>query len=404
MPRGRKRPATSLEESSEDEEDDAPEDGSEIVPVVPRRNQNACQQHQGVIKQWEARELCDIELQAGEMRIVAHRNVLAACSDYFRALFIGAGVQMHPQMHHALEEMTPACLESAVAFMYRGRCAIEQQYLWDLLRAATFLQAAVLKETVEDKIAKKVVPANAIASFVEAERLESKKIMSRALSILSRHFLDFVADRTIATLPANALERLFERDTLTVTGEEDVFRALAAWCERNILSPEPEVLKRLIPKVRFENMKMRLISKVRFENMKKEFVRAEVQAAPFMASVPAMTALTDALLIDGRRKRIGPRMPVYVRLGYGPCKTITLEVEPSDSVASMRSKIHDKEGIPPDLQRLIFHGRKLADYSEDDSEDDNTLSDYGILEADSILHLVRLGQSRVVSKLGKVLY
>ncbi|CAM9486805.1 unnamed protein product [Chrysoparadoxa australica] len=106
--------------------------------------------------------------------------------------------------------------------------------------------------------------------------------------------------------------------------------------------------------------------------------RALMRSSP-LPEPYAFSPTRSAMIEKIRRLRGG--MQLFVKTLTG--KTVTVDVEPGDSIDTLKHKIQEKEGIPPEQQRLIFGGKQLQGA-------DKTLADYEIEEGTTLNLVLRL--------------
>ncbi|XP_053475654.1 kelch-like protein 33 [Ictalurus furcatus] len=217
---------------------------------------------------WEERVGCDVELEAEGRIFHAHRVILSASSDYFRAMF-SSGMKETHQNSVSLLLMGAPELEALLHCCYSGDLFLDWGCIFELTSTALQFQFQpalslclnYLKEQMD------VHSCLDVASFAEAYMLSD--LFETAEDFILVHFQEVMATPKFLELPAEKLLDLLRHDALCVPSELAVFRAVVAWIEADPsqrLSQAQEVMTG----VRFPLMTFREFREVRAVNLQME--------------------------------------------------------------------------------------------------------------------------------------
>ncbi|KAL2079174.1 hypothetical protein ACEWY4_024918 [Coilia grayii] len=177
---------------------------------------------------WVEKVGCDIILQADRRTFHTHRVILAACSDYFRAMFTN-GLKETKQWAVRLQSMREEDLEVFLLCCYSGSMVLSWGWVFDLVCAAIQFQIQPAMSICLDFIRQEMDAFSCldVASFAEAYDME--ELFQYANDFVLRHFQDVSTTPKFLDLPRIKLLQYLESNALSVPSEIIVLRAVMSW-------------------------------------------------------------------------------------------------------------------------------------------------------------------------------
>lgn len=177
-------------------------------------------------------QLLDVVLTINREAFHAHKVVLAACSDYFRAMFTG-GMREASQDVIELKGVSARGLRHIIDFAYSAEVTLDLDCVQDVLGAAVFLQMLPVVELCEEflKAAMSVETCLHIGQMATAFSLASLRESVDAFTF--RHFLQIAEEEDFLRLPLERLVFFLQSNRLQSCAEIDLFRAAVRWLQHD---------------------------------------------------------------------------------------------------------------------------------------------------------------------------
>lgn len=178
---------------------------------------------------------CDIELIVDDVRFKAHRAVLSACSEYFKALFTGGWhTSMEPSI--ILDGVKPEIMKIIIDWAYTRKAQVTVDNVQELLPTADrFCAHAIVKNCVE-LLQVELCPENCLGIRQFAEHYFQHGLFEAAESFTLRNFEEITRSNEFLEIEPQVLYEFLASDELNVRSEEIAFQALVTWVNFKIES------------------------------------------------------------------------------------------------------------------------------------------------------------------------
>ncbi|KAG5271207.1 hypothetical protein AALO_G00177100 [Alosa alosa] len=178
--------------------------------------------------------LCDVTLVAGEQKFHAHKAVLAACSDYFRAMFSLCMMESEADEVN-LQGVTCVGLKHALDFAYTGQIVLEPGVIQDVLSAGSHLQLLELLSLCSHYLIQELSILNYLDLYRLADLFHLPALEEAVVGFLVEHLaeLQHSHQEEVLLLPYRLLKEALKSDRLTSLSEEEIWQLVVRWLEQD---------------------------------------------------------------------------------------------------------------------------------------------------------------------------
>lgn len=172
--------------------------------------------------------LCDVMLKVEGQDFPVHRIVLAACSDYFCAMFTNEMCEAKKSIVELLD-IPASVIEVLLDFVYTETVNVSVENVQELLPAACLLQLNGVKQACSEFLEKQLDPSNCLGIRIFAENHSCETLQQAAELFTFKYFEDVIRHEEFRSLSLKDVDFLVNSDEIQVSSEESVFEAIISW-------------------------------------------------------------------------------------------------------------------------------------------------------------------------------
>ncbi|XP_006011628.1 kelch-like protein 40 [Latimeria chalumnae] len=221
----------------------------------------------------DSNRFVDCVLKIKEKELPCHRLVLAACSPYFRAIFL-SDLEESKKREVNLEDVDPEVMSSIVNYIYTSEIEINDQNVQDIFAAASMFQIPSIFTVCVSFLQKRLGLSNCLAIFRLGLMLDCPRLAVAARDFICNRFSLVVRDEDFLGLSPDELVAIISSDALNVETEEAVFEAVMKWFQK-----DQQNRTKLLPGV---------LESIRFRLMPKEYLQNKVEKLEAIKSNPEL--------------------------------------------------------------------------------------------------------------------